>query len=235
MTPNAAAVEKHLRASRLFQPLSTPILAELAARAARKRLDRGEHLWRQGDEATRLVLVASGLVKVVQRGAEADNILGLFGPRETIGTVAVLRGKRYPAAAVASSDVSEVWLLDPSPVLRAMETDPTAARAMNGALLAQTDALHEKISVMSAGPVPRRLATQILTLGARFGDEREDGALTIPLVLSRGELASLVGARVETTIRVLSAWQRDGILELSKDGMVVPRPGELAEVARTAL
>lgn len=226
-------MERQLRASKLFQGLSAALTSELAASALRQRILRGEHLWRDGDEATRFVLITVGLVKIVQRTADqTESIIGLFGPREAVGTVALLRRGRYPASAVAASDHVEVLKLDPKPVFAAMDTDPSAARAMNGALLDQTRALHEKISVMSAGAVPQRLATQLLTLAERFGDEHADGTLSVPLVLSRSELACLVGARVETTIRVLAGWQKAGVVDFARDGVTLRVPEQLRLVAR---
>lgn len=231
--PASDAVERQLRASKLFQGLSAPLLAELAATSVKKRFSRGEHLWREGDDATHFVLVTAGLVKIVQRAADqTECIIGLFGPREAVGTVALLRRGRYPASAVAASEHVEIFKLDPKPVFGAMDTDPSAARAMNGALLDQTRTLHEKILVMSAGAVPQRLATQLLTLAERFGDDHDDGTLTVPLVLSRTELACLIGARVETTIRVLAGWQKTRAVEFSREGITIRAPEQLRMVAR---
>lgn len=233
--PTSGSVERVLRASKMFQGLGPALLGELASGSVRKRIGRGEALWREGDPATRFVLISSGLVKIVQRAADqTDCIIGFFGPREAVGTVAVLKKGRYPASAIASSDHVEYLSLEPKPLIAAMDTDPAAARAMSGALIHHTGALHEKIAVMSAGAVPQRLATQLLTLAERFGDELDDGTLSIPLVLSRGEMACLVGARVETTIRVLTSWQKRGVVELGRDGARILAPEELRAIARGA-
>jgi CRP-like cAMP-binding protein len=61
----------------------------------------------------------------------------------------------------------------------------------------------------------------LLHLAERFGDELEGGEVTIPLPLRRSELAHLVGATVETTIRVIRKWERDGLLVTTRTGFVL--------------
>jgi CRP/FNR family transcriptional regulator len=73
----------------------------------------------------------------------------------------------------------------------------------------------------------------LLTLAERFGDEQEGHGTLVPVVLSRGELSSLVGARVETVIRVLSRWQKQGLLETSREGFLLRDIGALAAVQRS--
>jgi CRP-like cAMP-binding protein len=49
--------------------------------------------------------------------------------------------------------------------------------------------------------------------------------------LSRGDLADLVGCRVETTIRVMTRWQREGVVETQREGLVIRDEGNLKETA----
>ena len=58
-------------------------------------------------------------------------------------------------------------------------------------------------------------------LAERFGDEREDSSTVIPVVLSRTALAWLVGARVETVIRAMTRWQREGWIETNREGFII--------------
>jgi len=120
-----------------------------------------------------------------------------------------------------------VLRIEAEPVLTAMSVDPSVAAAVNRALLAELDALSSKIAILSAGPVPRRLARLFLTLADRFGDEMVDGSWGIPVCLSRADLASLVGARVETVIRVISTWQKRGVLRTEEDRFELLRPEAL--------
>lgn len=232
LTPSEI-VERCLRAAPLFHALPPPLLHDFSRGAIRKRAKRGESLWREGDAATAFVLLTAGLVKIVQRAGDPHAaIIGVFGPREAIGTVALLRRANYPAAAVAASAVVEYLRLDPAPVFAAMQSDLAVAQIINGAVLANTGRLHDKISVMSAGGVPRRVAQQLLDLAERFGDELEDGTLSLPIALSRSELASLVGARVETTIRLLARWKKADLVSFDGHGAVLRAPEKLREIAR---
>jgi CRP-like cAMP-binding protein len=225
-------VERILRSSRLFGSLEPALVKAAAGGAVRTQLVRGDVLWRAGDPATHFTLICAGLVKIVRGTPDAgEAIVGLFGPRESIGDAAVLKRGRYPADAVTSSERAEVCRVDATPVLAAMGQRPEVARSMNQVLLEHTHALQEKIRIMSAGSVPRRLATLLLHLADRFGDELSDGSTLIPVSLSRAELASLIGARPETTIRTLSRWRKAGEVMPSSDGFVVPDRARLEREA----
>ncbi len=215
-------LERVLAGSRLFSRVDPASLAEIVAAGAFRPMVRGDHLWAAGETATHFTIVHSGLLKVVQTlPGGSDAIVGLFGPRESVGDTAVVERATYPAAAIVASDHAEVVRVEAAPILARMETRTDVARAIHRALLDHTHALQEKIRVMSAGAVPKRLATLLLTLAERFGDEPDGGGLVIPLAISRGELASLIGARVETTIRCIRQWEKAGVVETHADGFVV--------------
>ena len=219
-------IEPRLRAYPLFREVSPAQLRAFAQETVLRRFEEGQSLWLAGDPATAIVLILRGLVQVVRRLPSGDvSTVGLFGPREPIGTVAVLNRRPYPAEAVASSEVVEVLSVRAEPVLAAMTTDPALALAFNRALCDSSTTLRGRIDVLSAGSVPRRLATLLLQLGDRFGDVGDDGVVRVPVALSRGALARLVSARVETVIRTASEWQKRALLGTDSAGF------ELLDVA----
>jgi len=101
---------------------------------------------------------------------------------------------------------------------------------MSRSLVAHGRVLHEKIRIMSAGSVERRLATLLRHLLERFGDEMEDGSTVIQISLSRAELACLVGATIETTIRIMSRWNKEGVVSTEEDCFLVRSPQRLADI-----
>ncbi len=217
-----------LRASNLFAGLPPDCLAELAGFVVRRRFARGELIFRVGERASFLGVVTHGLVKLVRPTNEGGScILALWGPRQTIGNLAVIARDVYPGNAVVISEEAEVLTLSSEAVLTAAERRPPIAWALARSLTEHSYALHDKIGIMSAGPVEQRLKALLSHLVERFGDEFDDG-VHIPVALSRGELASLVGATVETTIRAMSRWQKQRLVETTAEGFRLPDPGWLA-------
>ncbi len=228
-SPAHAAVLSRVQASRLFVGLPPETQAMIAAETTLRRVRPRQLLWREGETAEFVTILLTGLVEVVrspQGGEEA--LLGVFGPREVVGLAAALEGGPYPAHARALTPVGLLQVR--ATLIRSrMERDVGLAMAVNRALLDHTRALRVKIDVMSAGAVPFRLAAVLRHLCDRFGDEDESGCVFVPIPLTRVQLARMVGARVETVSRILSRWQREGVLLPSPRGFRLP---ELAALER---
>jgi CRP/FNR family transcriptional regulator len=79
--------------------------------------------------------------------------------------------------------------------------------------------------------VETRFAHLFLKLADRMGRPREGGVF-IPMVLSRQELADLTGTTIETCIRLMSRWGKDGMVLTEKDGFVVADHAALEELTR---
>ncbi|HMR10588.1 MAG TPA: helix-turn-helix domain-containing protein, partial [Polyangiaceae bacterium] len=65
----------------------------------------------------------------------------------------------------------------------------------------------------------------------KLGDDFEDGTSHVPLALSRRELADLVATTLETTIRTMSRWEREGVVATLSDGF---RIDDLEKLRRAA-
>jgi CRP/FNR family transcriptional regulator, nitrogen oxide reductase regulator len=70
------------------------------------------------------------------------------------------------------------------------------------------------------GTAEARAAKLFLTLADRMGEAR-DGGTFIALPLSRQELADLIGTTLETAIRLMSRWQKEGVVLTDKEGFLI--------------
>jgi CRP/FNR family transcriptional regulator, nitrogen oxide reductase regulator len=92
--------------------------------------------------------------------------------------------------------------------------------------------LTNRLTELSGGRVEARLARFFLKLAGDMGQQRPQGTF-IPLVLSRQELADMIGTTIETSIRIMSRWGKEGIVHTEKDGFVVVDREALEAVALT--
>lgn len=226
-------IHKALQGSRPFAKAPDDALARLAQLATVRHVRHDEPLWRAGEPASHYSVIYSGLVKLVRalpNGREA--IIGLAGPRESIGDVAVMQGIPFPASAIVCSDSATVIRIPRDTLLGEMNRSAGLATAINFAIADRVQTLHAKVRILSAGGVEARLAALLLDLGERFGDEFDDGTTRIPIALSRQDLANLVSTTFETTIRVMSRWQKAGWLETTSEGFVLRNIDGLHETAQ---
>jgi CRP-like cAMP-binding protein len=208
------------------------LIQRMADAATTRSFARGDYLWRVGEPARYLTLIRSGLIKVIRpapRGRSA--ICGLFGPSETLGDLALIKGIPYPVDAAIATESASVIQVPGALVVESMKQCPQLSCSIACAMHSKLAALHDKIDVMSAGAVEARLATLMLKLYDQFGDDAEDGASFIPITLSRRELSDLVGTAFETAIRVMTRWEREDVLVTRNNGFVIRSLGALENVA----
>lgn len=204
---------------RPFPGLDAAQVEAFASLGTRRTYTKSESIWREGDRALAVQFVVQGIVLVSRTAPSGDRtVVGLRGSGECLGETPLMEGGTYPADAEALSP--EVVLLRlPRSIL---DSESELRTALNGvlmrALIQHIRVLRGTIDVLSERTVARRLALTFLRIGARFGKPLGADRIHLPVPLSRADLASLVGARVETVIRTLSPWQRNGWLDTRPEG-----------------
>ena len=80
--------------------------------------------------------------------------------------------------------------------------------------------LGRRLSEITGSRVEARFAQIFLKLVDRLGQRRET-AIFVPLPLSRQDLADLAGTTIETSIRIMSRWGKEGVVLTESGGFVV--------------
>lgn len=233
MSPtHAERIDAALAGIPIFRELALPLRQRVAGLATLAEAEKGTVLWNAGDPADTLTVLVHGRVKIVRHADAGDVILEIFSPGEAVGVVAVYNQIPYPATAIA---------LEPSTLLRLprrdwfdlLERDPGFTRAFLLSMTRLNMALTRKLAAMHVTRVPSRIATLFLSLAARMGRPSADG-IEIPLALTRQEIAELIGTTVETSIRVMSRWNREGVLLTERERFVIPDRERLKQAASVA-
>lgn len=208
---SAKDVAAFLRANAVFAGVPPREVEALAAVALEERHRARTHVFMEGDAARWFYLVKSGHVKILRHSKTGrDVVLELLGPGEVFGGVAVIEKRPYPASAQAT-EATVVLKIPAEPMIALAERHPAFVREMALMIGRRLRAAHDSVASLAVDPVEARLAATLLRLAAREGARGKAG-VTLPFPLTRQSLADMTGTTVETTIRVLSRWIKDGLL-----------------------
>jgi CRP/FNR family transcriptional regulator len=225
-------VAEALRKAPLYQGLSEEDRQRLAEVALLRSWERGDVVFSEGDPSEFLLTVVTGRVKVVKmQPSGKEIILEIFGPGDPVGAVVAYERRPFPATAIALEPLSGL-LVRTAPFLTLLEKHPSLVRGLLKTFTRRIVDLAQRIAEVAGARVETRFAWLFLKLAERMGEPR-GGALFIPMALSRQELADLTGTTIETCIRLMSRWGKDGVLETQKNGFLLRDRAALEELARS--
>lgn len=214
----------------IFRRLSVEDRSRLAEAAQQVEFAKGERIFLEGDASDILYTVVRGRVKVFKTtSAGSDVILEIFGPGAPIGAVAVFEGNPYPASAIAHQEAA-CLAIPRDTFFRLLEEHPSMVRGLLVSLTGRLMELTRRLAERTGGRVEQRLARFLLKLAEEMGRPTADG-ISIPLPLARQDLADLTGTTIETAIRVMSRWNKQGIVRTESGGFTILDRQALEEVA----
>ena len=213
-------VEDLLLEVALYRRLSEEDREHLAAAATVERFDKGEAVFHEGDPAQDFFTLVRGRVKVYKVMPNGRVvILEILGPGDLVGAVAVYESLAYPATAEAMDETLCIRI-PKDPFFQLLETRPSLARGLLKAMTHRIVVLANRFADHAAGKVETRFARLFLKLASEMGRAEAEGVF-IPMSLSRQELADLMGTTVETSIRIMSRWGKEGVVQTKKSGFLV--------------
>ncbi len=215
----------------LFSPLPAKERARIENRLVRRSYAKDEAIFWEGDPAEWLVIVVQGRVKMVKHSESGrETILTTFGPGQIVGEVGLLIGDAYPASAQAI-EPSVTVSLRRAEYIDLVRTHPDLAWALLQELGRRLQSAHETIRSLAVEKVERRVARVLLRLASTAGERTAEGAVRITVPLSRQEIADMAGTVLETAIRTVSKFQKQGLVDTREGHVVILQPHRLVAIA----
>lgn len=200
-----------------------------------QRIERsaGERFFVQGDPSDAAWGVITGRVKITKQSPKGrEIILEVVGVGEVFAAVAVLRGIPLPATAIALEPTA-CLRVDGQKFRKVLERHPQVVTRILDTVSKRLLEAHSARLGLATEPVEVRLARSLLRLAGKFGVRR--GKETVfSQTVTRQNLADLSGTTVETAIRTMSRWTRDGIVRSDGGRLSIVRPDELRKLAELA-
>ena len=211
----------------LFSSLKKEDRDALAPICRVQTFEKNDVIFHEGGPADRIYIVVHGRVKIVKSAGLRDVIIDILGDGELVGAIAVFERMPFPASAIAL-DASSVLSVPERDFFALLERRPQMTRHILAGLSLRLMTVNKRIADMT-GSVERRAVRLFLTLAERAGVQRAEGVF-LPFALSRQEVADMIGTTLETAIRLMSRWQKEGVVLTEKDGFVIPSAAALRDL-----
>jgi CRP/FNR family transcriptional regulator, cyclic AMP receptor protein len=214
----------------LFAGLS-PDESQMIARITKpQRYTRHQVIIRAGERGSVFFLLTAGIVRVSVAGQQGKEIiLGVLYPNDFFGEMALLDGLPRLATVTTLAD-SEVLMISRQEFLNCIRRMPQIAAKMIITLSLRLRRADQKLGALVFLKAPRRVARTLLELAQGQG-QRTPAGIMVNLLFTRQELAELAGVSRETCIRLLTKFQRQGVLTLDRRKLLVPNLQKLEELA----
>ncbi|MCK9481218.1 MAG: Crp/Fnr family transcriptional regulator [Bacteroidia bacterium] len=220
------------RSHSVFCNSSGDNISEISDGKVTSMYKKGQYLFYEGAHPHGLFCISEGKIKLSQIGDEGkETIVRLAKSGDIIGYKALLGGNRYTASAITLED-SIVCFIPKETFFNVLKKDPDLSLSLLSLLSSELHNAENKIVQLAQKPVRERLAEALLFLRETYGSE-EDGS-TINVQLSREEIANIVGTATESTIRLLSEFKKDGMIDMVGKKIKVVDKDRLVKTANVA-
>lgn len=221
-TANPTTLRHFLGQTTPFKELPAAELDRLSQRYPAASWQKGETLYTEGDPADSVWVLMKGRVQIFKYTSQGRPLaIESIQPGELFGTLCRVggNGRNYPCTAICAVDSVGIRLAD-SDFLNLYNRHPAMVLGVCS-LCSQRLSAVQGLSCSTQEPVEKRLAMLLLRLRERHG---------AVLPFTKRELAEQAGTTVETTIRVMSRFQKKGWIASSRGQLQLKQPDALQTV-----
>jgi CRP/FNR family transcriptional regulator len=217
-----------IRQSSFGEHLKDELLNRLAANSLAIDYRRRRFIYRAGDPADALYLIARGRVKLcrVETATGREAVIDILSAGSLFGESALYTAGSREKCAIAYEN---------SRLLRIPVGDFQEEMAENRELYDYTFRLigqrlaraERMVADFALDAIPARLEKLLIEFSRRYGINETNGVL-IDIPLPHREIASIVGSTRESVTVRLNAMRRDGIIDFVNRKILIKRPESLA-------
>ncbi|MGE5377233.1 MAG: Crp/Fnr family transcriptional regulator [Bacteroidota bacterium] len=218
-----------LRQVSVFQNATDEDLKLIAGQGIERSIEEGEFFFFQGDPADYLYVLISGRAKLMQTNPAGQQVnLRTISDWQMFGALGAVReGATYPASAQAL-DNSTALAIKSEYLQELMQTRPYLSFDLMKLMTSYIQEMQERYRELATEKVERRIARALLRLAAQMGTKNVGG---IELTFTRQDLAEMSGTTLYTVSRVLSDWERQGLVEAGRERVLIRNPHGVVSIA----
>lgn len=196
-----------------FVGLDEDDLDRIDSRMQTRTYARGSHLYHAGDRADALYVVAEGRVKISQVSLDgSETITDILVPGELFGAMGSLGEPHHLQSASALVNTCALRI-DQGAFRQVLVEQPRVALRVLDDVAGRLARAQSDIGGQVTETVPQRVATALLRLADKLGEDRGGDGILLEVPLSRVDLAGLARSTPESVSRVMSRWKKEGVID----------------------
>jgi len=196
----------------VFKGLNNEQLEAMSKKKSWHVVKKGDFIFKEGNVPAGLFCLFDGNVKISKIDEEGkEQIVRLAKRGNFIGYRALLCNDIYHASAIAIEDV-HLCFFKKETYTELLYSNPEIAAQTIQTLTSDLRFAENMMMNIAQKHAKGRIAEIILVLEEFYGTNEKDK--TIATTLKREDIGHLAGTTTETSIRVLSEFSKDGIIEL---------------------
>ena len=211
-----------------FQLISREDLKSLSENRTQITYLKGETIFKQGAFAPHVLFIQSGLIRVyLQTGRNKVQNLWISKSGDFLAFSSMFGERTYSYSAVAMK-YAELLMIDKDSLRKLLQTNPEFGFRITSKNLNSEKHLMELVASLSYKQMRGKLATALLYLDSDILRSEE-----VFNYLTRQDIADFASISVESVIKFLKEFEKEGILSLVGKDIVITDPGRLSEISAT--
>ena len=194
-----------------LKALNKEELVKLAECKTSRLLKKGEVIFEERENVNGIFCVKDGVCKLTKLSSNGkDHIVKLVTKGELLGQRSMISEEPVNLSAVALEDM-QVCFIPKSEIMGFFDKNNQFSMNVMRTICGDLKDADSQMVNMAQKTVKERLAETLLYLQDTFGKNEDD---SLKIQLSRDELASMIGTATESCIRLLSDFNKLGLIEL---------------------
>ncbi|UUC47377.1 Crp/Fnr family transcriptional regulator [Flavobacterium cerinum] len=211
-----------------LKALNKEELLKIAGCKTSYTIKKGEPIFEEGEITNGIYCVKDGVCKLSKLSQNGkDQIVKLVKPGELLGQRSMISDEPANLSAIALEDM-QVCFIPKSEILAFFNNNNQFSMNVMKTICGDLKEADDHMVSMAQKSVKERLAETLLYLHDTFGVNPDE---TLKIQLSREELSSIIGTATESCIRLLSDFNKSGLITLTGKKISLKDKNQLRKMA----
>ena len=231
--PDSLTERFTFKSNSAFSNLPDQVKEEFLSQMIVKQFKKGQNIFTEGTYPSGIYFIKKGKVKKyksLNRGKE--QIIYVCCEGELLGYAAFLSEEAYPDTAASLTDAT-IGFISRDKLLKLLDQYDELSKMLMKNLSHEFGVLVNFIATITQKTVRERVALTLLILQEKFKDNINEKN-EVQIVLTRADLANMVGTAVATLVRILHDFKEENLIRTQGRQIIVYNKLQLLEIADVA-